>query len=144
MMVVDANVAAKWYLPEQDSAKALALLGTPHQLVAPSLIKLEVCAAITRRVRAKDKAITASEAREHCEEWFADLREDAVQLAAEDTILLRAIELSIKVRHPLQDCLYLAVADLHRVPLITADEPFYKKAAGHHPDIHLLSTWRMN
>jgi predicted nucleic acid-binding protein len=142
MMVVDANVAAKWYLPEPDSAKALALLATPKQLIAPSLIKLEVCAAITRRARGKE--ITPSEAKEHCEDWFADLREDAVQLVAEETILARAIELSIKVRHPLQDCLYLAVADLHRVPLITADEPFYKKAAGHHPDIHLLSTWRMN
>ena len=142
MMVIDANVAAKWYLPEQDSAKALVLLGGQHQLIAPLLIKMEVCAAITRRVR--NKEITAAEAKEHCEEWFADLREDAVQLVAEESILLRAIELSIKVGHPLQDCLYLAVADLHRVPLITADEPFYKKAAGHHPDIHLLSTWRMN
>jgi predicted nucleic acid-binding protein len=141
MMVIDANVAAKWYLPEQDSPKALALLSARHQLIAPSLIKMEVCAAITRRVRGEE--IMASEAKEHCEEWFADLR-DAVQLVAEETILLRAVELSVQVRHPLQDCLYLAVADVRRVPLITADEPFYKKAAGHHPDIHLLSTWRMN
>ncbi len=141
-MVVDANVAAKWYLPEPDSAKALALLGTPHQLIAPSLIKMEVCAAITRRVRVKE--ITAAEAKEHCEEWFVDLREDAVQLVPEEDILMRAIELSAKVRHSLQDCLYLAVADLHRIPLITADEPFVKKAAPHHQEIHLLSKWRMN
>jgi predicted nucleic acid-binding protein len=72
MMVVDANVAAKWYLPEPDSDKALALLGTPHQLIAPSLIKMDVCSAITRRVRGKE--ITPSEAKEHCREWFADLR----------------------------------------------------------------------
>jgi predicted nucleic acid-binding protein len=142
MMVVDANVAAKWYLPEPDSEKALALLRTPQQLIAPSLIKMEVCAAITRHIRAK--GMTLSEAKEHCEEWFSDLREDAVQLVAEETILPRAIELSIKVRHSLQDCLYLAVADLRRIPLITADEPFFKRAAAHHPDIHLLSKWRMN
>ena len=54
IMIVDASVAAKWYLPEEDSDKALALLGMPLQLFAPSLIKLEVCAAITRRVRVQE------------------------------------------------------------------------------------------
>ena len=142
MMVVDANVAAKWYLPEADSPKALALLGNPDQLLAPSLIKMEVCAAITRRVRLKE--ITADEAKEHCDEWFMDLREDAVQLVPEENILAQAIELSVKIHHPLQDCLYLAVATIHRAPLITADEPFFKKAVGHHPYIYLLSKWRTN
>jgi predicted nucleic acid-binding protein len=142
MLVVDANVAAKWYLPEQDTDKALALLGGTHQLIAPSLIKMEVCAAITRRVRIKE--ITGAEARAHCEEWFADLREDAVQLVPEEEVLERAIELSAKLRHSLQDCLYLAAAELRRLPLITADEPFVKKAVAHHPDMHLLSKWRLN
>jgi predicted nucleic acid-binding protein len=141
-LVIDANVAAKWYLPEAESPKALTLLGGTRHLIAPSLIKMEVCAAITRRAR--NKEITAAEARDHCEEWFTDLREDAVQLVPEEAILLRAIELSVEVRHALQDCLYLAVADLHHVPLITADEPFYKKVIAHHPEIHLLAKWRMN
>ena len=142
MIVVDANVAAKWYLPEEGSSQALAVLASPNQLIAPSLIKLEVCAAITRRVRMKE--LTPTEAKEDCQEWFDDLREDAVQLVPDAEILHRAIELAIKIRHPLQDCLYLAVAEHYRVPLITADEPFRKKAVTHHPETHYLMTWQMN
>ncbi len=122
MIAIDANVAAKWYLPETGSTQALALLSTPDQLIAPSLIKLEVCAAITRRVR--NKELTPAEAREHCEEWFLDLHDDAVQLVPEEDILDRAITLSISLHHPIYDCLYLAVAELHRIPLLTADEPW--------------------
>jgi predicted nucleic acid-binding protein len=142
MMAIDANVAAKWYLPEEGSPQALALLQSPDQLIAPSLIKMEVCSAITRRVRIKE--LTAVEAKEHCEEWFVDLRDDAVQLVPEEDILTRAIELSTKIRHPLQDCLYLAVAEMHRIPLLTADEPFYKKAVTHYPETHFLLRWRLH
>jgi predicted nucleic acid-binding protein len=67
-----------------------------------------------------------------------------VQLVPEESILKQAIELSVKIRHSLQDCLYLAVAEMHRIPLITADEPFFKKASPHHPEMILLSKWRMN
>jgi predicted nucleic acid-binding protein len=142
MIAVDANVAAKWYLPEADSAHALVLLRNPRQLIAPSLIKMEVCAAITRRVRLKE--ITAAEAKQRCQDWLTDLSQDAVQLIPEENILLHAIELSGKVRHSLQDCLYLAVAEIHGLPLVTADEPFFKKAVPHYANTHFLSTWRMN
>ena len=142
MIVIDANVAAKWYLSEADSPKATALLRASDQLIAPSLIKMEVCAAITRRARGKE--ITHGEAKDHCEEWFLDLRDGAVRLVLEDDILMRGIELSVKIGHALQDCLYLAVADLHQAQLITADEPFVKKAASHYSDIQLLSKWRLN
>jgi predicted nucleic acid-binding protein len=38
MIAIDANVAVKWYLPEEDSPQALALLRSPKQLIAPFLI----------------------------------------------------------------------------------------------------------
>jgi predicted nucleic acid-binding protein len=51
MIVIDANIAVKWYLPEADSPRALTLFDDPTPLVAPTLIRTEVCSAITRRVR---------------------------------------------------------------------------------------------
>jgi predicted nucleic acid-binding protein len=51
MIVVDANVAAKWYLPELGSEAALELMDGASPLFAPDLIRLEVLAAITRCVR---------------------------------------------------------------------------------------------
>ena len=46
MIVIDANVAAKWLLPEPGSEAAVALQEGPQQLFAPDLIRLEVAAAI--------------------------------------------------------------------------------------------------
>jgi predicted nucleic acid-binding protein len=48
MIVVDASVAAKWFLPEKGSSAALALQEGPSQLAAPDLIRMEVAAAITK------------------------------------------------------------------------------------------------
>ena len=39
--MVDASVAAKWFLPEPDAAAALRLLDGPHRLAAPDLIRSE-------------------------------------------------------------------------------------------------------
>ena len=42
MMVIDANVAAKWYLREPGSMEAKAFLRLQEKLIAPEIIKLEV------------------------------------------------------------------------------------------------------
>jgi predicted nucleic acid-binding protein len=104
MIVIDANVAAKWYMPERGTEAALELLDSPEQLYAPELIRLEVLAAITRRVR-KDES-TVEEARSMRHDWFKHLHEGAVWLIPESDVLQDATELSMNVRHTLQDCLY--------------------------------------
>ena len=51
MLVVDASVALKWFIEEEGSAQAAALLATPELLVAPDLIVAEVCNAAWKAVR---------------------------------------------------------------------------------------------
>jgi predicted nucleic acid-binding protein len=51
MRVVDASVAAKWFVAEPDSEKALALLDQGERFLAPSIIRVEVAGAISRRFR---------------------------------------------------------------------------------------------
>src|SRR5262245_39797495 len=51
MIVVDASIAAKWYLNEPGSAQAAAILTSDDVLLAPALIRLEVNGAIIRRYR---------------------------------------------------------------------------------------------
>jgi len=46
MIVVDASVAMKWFLNDQDSSQALGLFHQSYKLVAPELIRIEVLAAI--------------------------------------------------------------------------------------------------
>jgi predicted nucleic acid-binding protein len=136
MIVIDANVAAKWYMPEPGTEAALELLDGPRLLYAPELIRLEVLAAITRRVR-KDES-TVEEARSMRHDWLRHLHEGAVKLIAESDLLQEATELSMSVRHTLQDCLYLAAARQLGAPLITADRPFWKRASPSYTQLSLL------
>jgi predicted nucleic acid-binding protein len=136
MIVVDASVAAKWLLPEAGSSAAIGLQGGPDLLVAPDLIRLEVASAITRRVRAekeKDR-LPPDEAVARCTKWFRLLDIAILSLVPEQDILAEAVALSARIKHPLQDCLYLAVAVRFNAPLLTADDKLFKRVAGK-PDL---------
>lgn len=136
MIVVDANIAAKWYLPEAGSDAALDLLSGPQLLCAPDLIRVEVLAALTRRVRTGEAS--PAETLPRCQEWLRHLHMGALSLVPEHEILDEAIELSLEIKHTLQDCLYLAVARRIDATLVTADTTFQKRAAPHYGRISLL------
>lgn len=136
MIVVDASVAAKWYLPEVGSDAALELFSGPHLLYAPDLIRLEVLAALTRRVRTTDA--TAEESLSRCQTWLRHLHAGAVSLVPEHDILEEAVGLSLGIRHNLQDCLYLAAAQRLDASLVTADRTFQERASPHYGRVSLL------
>lgn len=137
MIVVDASVAAKWLLPEAGSEAALQLVSGCDRLVAPALIRLEVLAAITRRVRTG--LATPSESRERCAKWLGYLEAGAIAVVPEEAVLDQAVEAAIALKHTLQDCLYLATAQQLGARLITADRPFYERAKTALPGIQLLA-----
>lgn len=142
MIVVDANVAAKWYLPEIGSEAALELMDGANLLFAPDLIRLEVLAAITRRVR--NGEATAEVSMTRCDNWLRHLRAGAVKVLPEQDILDDAVRLSMEIRHTLQDCLYLAVARKLDATLITADKPFQERASRFYSCISLLAGCEKN
>lgn len=128
MIVVDASVAVKWFIDEPGTNAAEALLSGSEPLIAPALIRVEVAAAITRKVRLGE--IEVREAEEACRLWTAALSSGVPMLSPDEDNIVSAIELAIQIRHPLQDCLYLALA--HRVEgtLLTADPKFTERALG--------------
>lgn len=136
MMVLDASVAAKWFLPEDGTEEALELLESGPELLAPHLIRLEVAAAITRRVRMGELA--AADARRRCERWFRHLEQGVLTLLPEEDLLSEALDLALGLKHTLQDCLYLAAARRNNVPLLTADRTFRERAAAAYPLVQLL------
>src|SRR5262245_28914304 len=71
VIVVDASVAAKCYLPERGTEAAVELMTGHNRLTAPELIRLEVLSAITRCVR--NGEATASESRAQCQRWLRNL-----------------------------------------------------------------------
>jgi predicted nucleic acid-binding protein len=136
VIVVDASVAAKWLLPEVGSEAALELISSAELLFAPSLIRIEVLAAITRSVRME--VATAGESLTRCEKWLRYLDEGTITLLPDTVLLAEAVQLAIKVRHPLQDCLYLAAAQSMDARLITADRPFVDRIKNHFGQVELL------
>ncbi|MEQ1546731.1 type II toxin-antitoxin system VapC family toxin [Methyloglobulus sp.] len=117
-IVVDASVALKWFLQENDDHydKAIALL-VGYPLIQPPHFIAEVAAVLARK-----KPIEA-------DQDLADLLEVEMAIADEPTIYQQAIRLSIDLNHHLFDTLYHAVAlETKGALLITADNVYYAKA----------------
>lgn len=138
LTVVDASVAVKWILDEADSPAAEALLTGGDDLFAPELLRLEGAGAITRAFR-QDR-LTPDETAEAISDWLAQLRRGDVKLTPDEPDIGRAAEISAILRHPIPDCLYLALAERLGADLVTADATFLRRAAPVWPRVRLLGT----
>ena len=136
MIVVDASVAVKWLLPEPGDAAAQELLASEERLVAPSLIRTEVAAALARRARFRE--IEPHDAETAMGLWLQTLRDGVIGLVADEADLVAALGLARELSHPLQDCLYLALAERLGAPLVTADKKFVAKARASHTLVRVL------
>jgi predicted nucleic acid-binding protein len=115
-LVIDASVAAKWVLPEMLSERAEALRFTGEPLIAPDLVFAEIGNALCKRaIKGEITTAIAIEALETATGLFSAL----VPMAG---LATRAAEIAITMKHPIYDCLYLALAERERAPLVTADK----------------------
>jgi len=136
MIVVDASIVAKWFLPEADSDRAAAML-QGERIGAPELVRVEVASAITRRVRLGE--LSGPFAVAACAAWDQALVSGVVTLSPNEVDLSRAVELAIELEHPLQDCLYLAAAVRQHASLVTGDIRFLEKARTVYPHARSLA-----
>ena len=113
-MVVDASVAVKWVLPEHDSGRAVALRGT-DALIAPSLVIAEIGNALWKSVLRGD--VEKSDASAALQIAVAHFE----RIVSIDQLAARALELAVDLRHPIYDCLYLALAEHEQIPIVSAD-----------------------
>ena len=112
--VLDSSVVVKWYLIEPRHENALTLLDQ-SPLLAPSLLPVEVAHVLTKRHRRRELDADA------CRVIRASLARVPIELIDDRDLLDTALELSLRFRHGLYDCLYLACADLTGIPLVTDD-----------------------
>jgi len=139
MTIVDASLAVKWITGERGREKANELFASGEQLAGPFLLRVEVMAAIARKTRFHE--ITPADALASADLWSAILNGD-ISLIPEDADLPRALALSIELDHPLEDCVYLALAERLDAPLVTADERFVARAHRRYPRVGLLARAR--
>jgi predicted nucleic acid-binding protein len=126
MIVVDASIVAKWYPNEPGSEEAAALLMSASVLIAPALVRIEVTGAILRRYR--ERKLSLERARGACDLSNADIAGGALRLLPDAALIVPARAIAFKIRHAIQDCLYLAAAiDTGSARLVTADPTFYAR-----------------
>ncbi|MFN3671611.1 MAG: type II toxin-antitoxin system VapC family toxin [Bosea sp. (in: a-proteobacteria)] len=134
LVVVDASVAMKWFVDEDDSDRAETLLAADIA-IAPAIILSEVGNGIwTKRRSAGIDGASASRFIGH----LTQLLREVVPL---DTLMAEAMKLAFDLDHPVYDCVYLALARSRGSVLVTADKRFIDKLSGQDHPVALLADW---
>ena len=115
MVVIDASVATKWFIKESGREQALKVLDTPVRH-APDLVVAEVANVAWK------KAVRGEITDDHARFMCASVASYFLVLHRSEALIARAIEIALRLRHPVYDCLYLACAERVGGRLITADE----------------------
>src|SRR6478609_4206314 len=104
MVVVDASVAVKWFVPEENWPVARRLLALNLSLVAPDILAVETMSALLRKHRRQE---VADGLPGQALGMLAALR---VETVPHGPLLRDATALSLRWRHAVYDCFYLLVA----------------------------------
>ncbi len=118
-LVVDASVALKWLVVEEDSDVAGRLFSDSYEIHAPRLIVSEVANALWRKVTLQG-LIGIDEAETRLE----SLSRMAIVWEADEIVCPDVLRIADALRHPAYDCVYLALARRIGATLVTADERF--------------------
>lgn len=113
--VVDASITVKWLTPERLTENADRLLASGEPLIAPDLVFVEAANALWKKTQRRE--ITLREATAALDL----LRAAGLEARPTPPLLRRALELAGRLEHPVYDCVYLALAEVEHLPLVTAD-----------------------
>ncbi len=129
MIVVDASLAVKWFLPEPSAEAAAALLLEQDEIAGPDMLAVEVHATLVRGANmVKSNRVEAETA---IRRFQAMIESGEVTLIRSlPNQIERAANIAIGLGHPLKDCLYLALAMELDCELVTCDARFAEKAKG--------------
>ena len=113
-LIVDASVAAKWFIEEAGRAQAIQLLDVADRQ-APDLLLVEVANVVWKKTL--QGQVSATQAQFIC----ASIAHCFDVLHSSDSLIERAIFIAVDLHHPVYDCLYLACAERAGARLATAD-----------------------
>ena len=127
-VVVDASLAIKWFVEEDDSDKAQALLQSwvaqDVTRIAPFLMPFEVANALHQRVLRGELDINDSAL------MLTQLLDSRLELHHPPSLHVRALQLASQLRQgAVYDAHYLALAERFDCELWTADQRFYRAAS---------------
>jgi len=115
MLILDASVAAKLFIAEADSDQAEQVLALGAPLIAPDLVLVEVANALHKAWRREIvDDVQMDRALRKLPTIFGRLF-PATDLVANAAIISRIL------RHPVPDCVYIALHWRTGAPVVTAD-----------------------
>lgn len=118
--VIDACVAIKWFIPEEDYEKVSGIIQNYPEFLAPELFLIEMDAIITKKVRKRE--IELSEAYI----LHTEVRKLPFKLIRYDQTAKLSFELSATLPITTYDATYLSVALQFDEEVYTADNRFYR------------------
>lgn len=124
MWVVDASVVVKWFVEERGSSAARTVLARGETLLAPELVLVEVSNTAWKKVKRKEMTLEQGEAMVRAIPLYFD------RLVESGMLIPRAYALATRLNHPVYDCLYLALAEMESIKMITDDTRLIKAVAG--------------
>lgn len=116
LYVVDANVVAKWFVPEPLSEECSRLLDERHELAAPDLLWPELGSVLWKKTRAGELR------RGEASRILRALDAVPLTLFPSRSVLEGALEIALATSRSVYDSVYLALAVALGCPLVTADE----------------------
>lgn len=134
--VVDASVAIKWFLEDEDYVEQSMALFTAYnsgmvRLLAPEHLILEVANAVQSAVRSQR---LTTEAGDHALSYVLNL--DIPRVSGRE-LIVAGYRIANRYDCVFYDALYLALADAVRCPLLHADRRLQASVAGRFP----LAQW---
>ena len=117
-LVVDASVAVKWLIAEENSDAAHRLAASGDDLHAPRLMASEIANALWRKARMGEIE------RGRTGVLMAAVSEMPIRWNADETVCADAVRLALALDRPVYDCVYLALAHHIKARLVTADTRF--------------------
>jgi predicted nucleic acid-binding protein len=136
-LIVDASVAIKWFVDEDDSDIADSITLSGARLFAPQILVSEVANALSRKVtQQRIKQTDAVEILSLVPGFLSGLLKT-------DDLLAAAFNNACRYAYPIYDFIYLEAAIRLGCKMLTADRPFLARLKGTDMErsLILLSEW---
>lgn len=122
-LILDASVLLKLVVDEAGTKEAVALLDRPASRIAPDWVFIEAANALWNKVKYSHLL------ERHAEEGLKSLARFVDEVVPASELVDNAVSLAFRLRHPVYDTLYLALAVRKDGVVITADRDFAKAAS---------------
>jgi predicted nucleic acid-binding protein len=130
--VVDASVAVQWFVEQPQSAAADDVIQQGIRLVAPAFLRVELASALLRfRRRGSLSTEVVMESLDRVMNGLVSFRDDGL-------LLEQAVLIALDHGGSTYDALYVALAKLERLPLMTCDRQMAATATAARVKVRLV------